>query len=89
MATFPVDADSAFGNQGPRKGEMSDYDPDEMVNFENKYVSLWAAVHDIMTQPPVRRTGIAVFRAEGLEPSFFEAEDIERMAQLPAFKGYR
>jgi hypothetical protein len=41
---------------------MSDYDPDEMVNFGNKYVSLWTAVHDIMTQPPDRRAGIVVFR---------------------------
>jgi hypothetical protein len=67
--------------------EMTDYDPDEMVNFRDKYVSLWTAVHDIMSQPPERRTGIAVFRDAGLEPSIFEAADIETMARLPAFKG--
>jgi hypothetical protein len=66
---------------------MTDYDPDEMVNFQNKYVSLWAAVRDIMSQPPERRASIAVFRGAGLEPSIFEASDIERIAQLPAFKG--
>ena len=48
---------------------MSDYDPDEMVNFGNKYVSQWTAVHDMMTQPPDRGTGIAGFRDAGLEPS--------------------
>ena len=66
---------------------MADYDPDEMVNFRDKYVSLWTAVHDIMSQPPETRTGIAVFRGAGLEPSIFEAADIETMARLPAFKG--
>jgi hypothetical protein len=65
---------------------MTDYDPDEMVNFRNKYVSLWTAVHDIMGQPPERTTGIAVFHDAGLEPSIFEAADIERMARLPALK---
>jgi hypothetical protein len=32
---------------------MSDdeLDPEEMVKFDNKDVSLWTAVHDIMTQP--------------------------------------
>ena len=66
---------------------MTDYDPDEMVNLRNKYVSLWTAVHDIMSQPPERRTGITVFRDAGLEQSVFEAADIERMARLPGFKG--
>jgi hypothetical protein len=66
---------------------MTDYDPDEMVNFRNKYVSLWTAVQDVMSQPPEKRTGIAVFRDAPLEPSIFEAADIERMARLPAFKG--
>ena len=66
---------------------MTDYDPDEMVSFRDKYVSLWTAVHDIMSQPPERRTCIAVFRDAGLEPSIFEAADIETMARLPAFKG--
>jgi hypothetical protein len=39
-----------------------------------------------MRQPPVRRVGIAVFRAEGLKPAIFETADIEKMAALPAFK---
>jgi hypothetical protein len=68
---------------------MTDYDPDEMVNFGNKYMSLWTAVDDIMSQPPDRRTGIALFRNAGLEPSIFERADIERMAQLPTFKRYK
>jgi hypothetical protein len=66
---------------------MTDYDPDEMVSFRNKYVSLWTAVHDIMSQPPEAGADIAVFRDTGLEPSIFEAAGIERMARLPAFKG--
>jgi hypothetical protein len=84
---FSVDADNAFGNQGPRRGEMSDYDPEEMVKFDNKDVSLWTAVHDIMSRPAVRRTGTAVFRAEGKKPSILDAADIESIAQLPAFEG--
>jgi hypothetical protein len=85
-----VDPDITFGNSELiRQGwaEMTDYDPDEMVNFRNKYVSLWTAVHDIMSQPPEGRTGITVLRDAGLEPSIFEAADIETMARLPAFKG--
>jgi hypothetical protein len=68
---------------------MSDdeLDPEEMVKFDNKDVSLWTAVHDIMGQPAVRRTGIAVLRAKGKKPSILDATDIERIAQLPAFKG--
>jgi hypothetical protein len=69
--------------------DLNDLDPEEWVKFDNKDVSLRTAVHDIMGQPAVRRTGIAVFRAPGLEPSIFEASDIERIAQLPAFKATR
>ena len=65
---------------------MSNYDPKEMVKFGNREVSLWTAVRDILRQPAVTRTGIAVFRQQGKEPSFLETADIERIAQLPAFK---
>jgi hypothetical protein len=67
---------------------MSDdeLDPEELVKFDNKYVSLRTAVQDIMSQPAVRRTGIAVLR-EGKKPSILDAADIERIAQLPAFQG--
>jgi hypothetical protein len=42
---------------------MSDdeLDPEELVKFDNRFVSLRTAVQDIMSQPAVRRTGIAVF----------------------------
>ncbi len=66
--------------------EMSNYDPKEMVKFGNRDVSLWTAVRDIMSQPAVTRTGIAVFREQGKQPSILEVPDIERIAQLPAFK---
>jgi hypothetical protein len=69
--------------------QMTDFDPEEIVNFGGKNVSLLTAVRDIMSQPPERRTGIAVFRDVGLKPSIFEAADIEEMAQLPAFKVQR
>ena len=62
-------------------------DPEEMVKFANKDVSLWTALHEVMSQPAVRRTGIALLRAEGKKPSILDAADIERIAQLPAFKG--
>jgi len=65
---------------------MSNYDPKEMVKFGNRDVSLWTAVRDIMSQPAVTRAGIAVFREQGKQPSFLEAADIERIAQLPGFK---
>jgi hypothetical protein len=58
-----------------------------MVKFDNKDVSLWTAVHDIMSRPAVKRTGTAVFRAEGKKPSILDAADIESIAQLPAFEG--
>ncbi len=35
----------------------------------------------------MKRLGFAVFRDQGLKPSIFETADIERIAQLPAFKG--
>lgn len=66
--------------------EAEGFDPEEMVKFADRDQSLLAVVHDVMSRPPVRRTGIAVFRAQGLEPSVFEAADIERMARLPAFR---
>jgi hypothetical protein len=67
--------------------ELINSDPEEMVKFDNKYVSLRTAVHGIISRPAVTRTGIAVFRAEGKKPSILDAADIERIAQLPAFKG--
>jgi hypothetical protein len=70
-----------------RTRKMSDYDPGEMVKFDNKDVSLWTAVHDIISRPAVKRTGTAVFRAEGKKPSILDAADIESIAQLPAFQG--
>ena len=66
--------------------ESEDFDPEEMVKFGNKDLRLLTVVHDIMSKPPVRRSGIAVFRAQGLKPSIFEVADIERIAQLPVFK---
>ncbi len=68
--------------------DLNDLDPEEWVKFDNKDVSLRTAVHDIMGQPAVRRIGIAVFR-EGKNPSILDARDIERIAQLPAFKATR
>jgi hypothetical protein len=52
---------------------MSDYDPEEMVKFDNKDVSLWTAVHNIMSRPAVKRTGTAAFRAEGKKSSILDA----------------
>jgi hypothetical protein len=63
---------------------MSDFDPDEMVQFDGKTQSLLRVVHDIMKQPPERRTGVSVFR-EG-QPSVLGASEIEDIAKLPAFK---
>ena len=71
---------------GGEMTESEDFDPEEMVKFGNKDLRLLTVVHDIMSKPPVRRSGIAVFRAQGLKPSIFEVADIERIAQLPAFK---
>ncbi len=67
--------------------DLTDLDPEEVVTFEGKFVSLLTAVREIMSQPAVKRLGFAVFRDQGLKPSIFETADIERIAQLPAFKG--
>jgi hypothetical protein len=63
---------------------MSEFDPDEMVQFDGKSQSLLRVVHDIMKQPPERRAGVNVFR-DG-QPSVLGASEIEDIAKLPAFK---
>ena len=60
--------------------EPINFDPEEMVKFANKDVSLWTAVHEVMSQPAVRRTGTAVLRAKGKKPSILDAADIEPVA---------
>ena len=54
---------------------MSEFDLDEMVQFDGKSRSLLRVVHDIMKQPPERRAGVNVFR-EG-QPSVLGASEIE------------
>ena len=41
---------------------MSEFDPDEMVQFNGKPQSLLRVVHDIMKQSPERRAVVNVFR---------------------------
>ena len=65
---------------------MSEFDPEEIVRFDGKLQSLSRAVHEIMRQPPQRRTFVNVFREEGKEPSVLGASEIEEIAKLPAFK---
>ncbi len=64
---------------------MSEFDPDEIVQFYGKKQSLLRVVHEIMRQPPHRRAVVNVFR-EGKEPSVLRASEIEEIAKLPAFK---
>jgi hypothetical protein len=64
---------------------MSEFDPDEMVQFYGKLQGLSHVVHEIMRQPPHRRAVVNVFRL-GKEPSVLRASEIEAIAKLPAFK---
>jgi hypothetical protein len=64
---------------------MSEFDPDEMVQFYGKLQTLSHVVHEIMRQPPHRRAVVNVFRV-GKESSVLRASEIEDIAKLPAFK---
>ena len=64
---------------------MSEFDPDEMVQFYGKRQSLSDVVHEIMRQPPHRRAVVKIYR-KGKEPSVLGASEIEAIAKLPAFK---
>jgi hypothetical protein len=63
---------------------MSEFDPDEMVQFDGKSQSLLRVVHDIMKQPPERWAGVNVFR-EG-QPSVLGASEIEDIANCQPLK---
>lgn len=65
---------------------MTEFDPDEIVQFGGKWESLWTVVLDIMRQPPQQRLGVVVSRDEGLRPSFFLGADIERFAAVSGLR---
>jgi hypothetical protein len=66
---------------------MTEFDPEEVVRFDNKDLSLLTVVREIMRQSPERRIGVMVLRDVGKKPPFLDGSDIENIAQLPAFKG--
>ena len=75
----------ATGEFGKVVAPMSEFDPNEMVQFYGKLQSLSRVVHEIMRQPCHRRAVVNVFRV-GKEPSVLGASEIEDIAKLPAFK---
>jgi hypothetical protein len=69
----------ATGEFGKVVAPMSEFDPNEMVQFYGKLQSLSRVVHEIMRQPCHRRAVVNVFRV-GKEPSVLGASEIEDIA---------
>ena len=65
---------------------MDELDPEEIVQSEGRPQNLGVVVAKIMSLSPGQRLPIAVFRDQGRTPGIFEVGNIERIAELPAFK---
>ena len=66
--------------------DPQEIDPEEMVKFDNKDLTLLTVVRHLKKLPlsPEQKARIAVFR-EG-DPSILDWSHIEELAELPAFK---
>jgi hypothetical protein len=66
--------------------DPQEIDPEEMVKFDNKDLSLLTVVRHLkkLTLSPGEKAHVAVFR-EG-DPSILDWSHIEELAKLPAFK---
>jgi hypothetical protein len=63
-----------------------DADPDEMVTWEEKSMTLREAVADYRVQRRPGMLGPAVFRGPGKEPFIFTQEHLDYLMQLPEFQ---
>jgi hypothetical protein len=62
-----------------------EYDPEEIVNYGNKPMSLRTTIRQWKALP--RKQGLAdFFRDEGKEPPIFEFAHIKELAELPEFE---
>ena len=63
-----------------------DYDPNEIVTWDQKRTTLFEAVADYRAKRQPGMAGPTIFREQGKEPSILGQEHLDMLMHLPEFQ---